>query len=52
MDEGLPSVSIIAFFVILLIDIFVHGFNVALMPIRKRLRKKAMRKRTKQALES
>ncbi len=30
MDEGLPSVSIIAFFVILIIDVFVHGFGMAI----------------------
>ncbi len=30
MDEGLPSVSIIAFFVILVIDIYVQGFAMAM----------------------
>jgi putative hemolysin len=30
MDEGLPSVSILAFFVILLINVFVHGFGMAM----------------------
>ncbi len=30
MDEGLPSVSIMAFFIILLIDVFIYGFEVAL----------------------
>jgi putative hemolysin len=35
MDEGLPSVSIIAFFVILIIDVFVHGFGMALDHVSK-----------------
>ncbi len=35
MDEGLPSVSIIAFFVILIIDIFVHGFQMAMEHVSK-----------------
>ncbi len=35
MDEGLPSVSIIAFFVILIIDVFVHGFGMALEHVSK-----------------
>ena len=30
MDEGLPSVSILAFFVILFINVFVHGFGMAM----------------------
>ena len=30
MDEGLPSVSIFAFFIILLFDFFIHGFEMAL----------------------
>ncbi len=30
MDEGLPSVSILAFFIILLADFFIHGFEMAL----------------------
>ena len=30
MDEGLPSVSIFAFFIILLIDVFIYGFDMAL----------------------
>ncbi len=30
MDEGLPSVSIFAFFIILLTDVFIYGFDMAL----------------------
>ena len=30
MDEGLPSVSIFAFFVILIVDILIHGFGIAI----------------------
>ena len=51
MDEGLPSVSIIAFFVILLIDIFVHGFNVALIHANKEeIEKKSNEKKDKTSL--
>jgi putative hemolysin len=35
MDEGLPSVGIIAFFVILIIDFMVHGFGMALDRVSK-----------------
>ncbi len=35
MDEGLPSVSIIAFFVILIIDVFVYGFGMAIEHVSK-----------------
>ena len=35
MDEGLPSVSIFAFLVILLIDVFINGFSVALSHVKE-----------------
>ena len=35
MDEGLPSVSILAFFLILIIDVFVSGFCMALEHVSK-----------------
>ncbi|SFU98143.1 hemolysin family protein [Butyrivibrio sp. INlla21] len=35
MDEGLPSVSIFLFFIILLTDIFVHGFCVAIGHVKE-----------------
>ena len=35
MDEGLPSVSIFLFLLILLMDILVHGFGVALSHIKE-----------------
>ena len=35
MDEGLPSVSIFAFFVILIIDVFVYGFAMGLEHVSK-----------------
>ena len=35
MDEGLPSVSIFLFLLILLVDILVHGFGVALSHIKE-----------------
>lgn len=35
MDEGLPSVSILLLFVVLLIDILIHGFGVALLHIKE-----------------
>ena len=35
MDEGLPSVSIFLFFIILLSDIFVHGFCVAIAHVKE-----------------
>ncbi len=35
MDEGLPSASIFAFFIILIIDIFVHGFGIAMDHVSK-----------------
>ncbi len=34
MDEGSPSVSIIIIFTVLLIDILVHGFGVAITHVR------------------
>ena len=35
MDEGLPSVSILIFFIILIMDVLVHGFGVALGHVRE-----------------
>ncbi|WP_026651849.1 hemolysin family protein [Butyrivibrio proteoclasticus] len=35
MDEGLPSVSILLLFVVILIDVFIHGFGVALLHIKE-----------------
>ena len=35
MDVDLPSASIVAFFIILIIDIFVHGFQVAIDHVSK-----------------
>ncbi|MBE5827747.1 MAG: HlyC/CorC family transporter [Butyrivibrio sp.] len=35
MDEGLPSVSIFAFFIILIIDIVIHGFAMGLEHVSK-----------------
>lgn len=35
MDEGSPSVSIFAFLLILIIDIFVHGFCVSIAHVRE-----------------
>nr|WP_297707331.1 hemolysin family protein [uncultured Butyrivibrio sp.] len=43
MDEGLPSVSIGLLLIILVIDIFVHGFGVALTHIKEEeIEKKAL----------
>ncbi len=35
MDEGLPSVSILLFFIILIINIIIHGFGVALGHVKE-----------------
>ena len=35
MDEGLPSVSIFAFFVVLVINVFIHGFGIGLEHVSK-----------------
>ena len=35
MDEGLPSVSIFAFFVVLIINVIVHGFGIGLDHVSK-----------------
>ena len=35
MDEGLPSVSIFSFLVILIIDILIHGFASALEHVKE-----------------
>ncbi|MCR5670403.1 MAG: hemolysin family protein, partial [Butyrivibrio sp.] len=35
MDEGLPSVSIIAFFAVLVIDFCIHGFGMAIEHLRE-----------------
>ncbi len=46
MDEGLPSVSIFAFFAILIIDVFIHGFKMALEHVREdEIEKKAAEKK-------
>ncbi|WP_029230993.1 hemolysin family protein [Butyrivibrio sp. VCB2006] len=43
MDEGLPSVSILIFVIILLMDILVHGFGVALGHVKEEeIEKKAL----------
>ncbi len=50
MDEGLPSVSIIAFFVILVIDIFVYGFSMAIRHLHQdELEKKSQETKDKMA---
>jgi putative hemolysin len=46
MDEGLPSVSILAFFVILIIDVFINGFVMALEHVSKEeIEKKSIEKK-------
>ncbi len=48
MDEGLPSVSILAFFLILIIDVFVSGFCMALEHVSKdEIEKKSNEKKDK-----
>jgi putative hemolysin len=43
MDEGLPSVSIILFLVILLVNFLIHGFSIALSHLKEEdLEKKAL----------
>ncbi len=46
MDEGLPSVSIFAFFAILILDVFINGFGMALEHVREdEIEKKAAEKK-------
>ncbi len=46
MDEGLPSVGIFAFFAVLIIDVFIQGFGMALEHLREdEIEKKAAEKK-------
>ena len=48
MDEGLPSVSILIFCIILIMDVLVHGFGVALGHVREEeIEKKALENKDK-----
>ncbi|MBQ7615406.1 MAG: HlyC/CorC family transporter [Butyrivibrio sp.] len=48
MDEGLPSVSIFAFFVVLIINVFVYGFGMALEHVSKdEIEKRSLEKKDK-----